>query len=183
MVVRRFSKRSPARFWGIVLGSTFYGFVMAGLLGLPARRHQTPAPIAVPSPMPGVSTSDPPPHAAPLSSSTAAASQSSAEVAPSLSVPATEAVGNQPRATRTLPTDAAASQLRRTAATQSTAVDSAGIHVSTAMASPVSADDLPHRCSDGQWTWQPNACPIHTRRVLWRRVWRRCRGHIDHLCR
>lgn len=44
MAVSDRSNPSLARFWGFVLAVMFYGFVMAGLLGLPARKTGEPLP-------------------------------------------------------------------------------------------------------------------------------------------
>ena len=63
---------------------------------------------------------------------------------------------------------AAPSQPQATTATQLAPVAIAVKPLSAIVLPPASADDLPHRCSGGQWTWRPGACPVHPRRVVWR---------------
>jgi hypothetical protein len=77
------------------------------------------------------------------------------------------------------PADEGASQAQATETTQPAPIDIATQPLPVPALPPSSADDLPHRCSNGQWTW--STCSARPRRVAWHWV-RRCAVKLGDLC-
>lgn len=165
------SNRALSRFWGVILATMFYGFVMAGLLGGPAHKAGKPQHGgADPGSATAVAASRPA-TLTPLPTVT---------VAP-LPVPARQtAAGLQPVPLGAAQADVSASDPPAVAAKEAATPPDANQEVAMAPPPRVARDQLPHRCPDGQWTWQPglNGCsatPAAPRRVVvWRRVRRTC---------
>jgi type II secretory pathway predicted ATPase ExeA len=66
------------------------------------------------------------------------------------------------------PAGAAPSQPQATTTTQLAQVAIEVKPLSATVLPPAPADDLPHRCSGGPWTWGPGDCAVHPRHGGWR---------------
>jgi hypothetical protein len=207
MAISSRSNRSLSRFWGIVLAVTFYGFVMAGLLGFPAHKYgklpsdpagKGPAQVvSVPHPgtnglaavsrgastaeaagaLPGVAAA-PSPQATTTQVAMAGVTSSDSGV----SAPPAMVVRSVEPAKAQPDSDAAPAGAEAAPSSQAPPVATVEI-----AAKPVGAAGLPgwsdlvRRCSDGQWAWQSASCPVPSRRVVWRWV-RSCAIHLGRLC-
>ena len=156
------SNRSLSRFWGGIVAITCCGLVLAAALSLSAHKSDKPPLNATAS--------------TPRSASDASASATTGR-GPALA-PEAGTANAQPNPT--LSAGTARSQTQAIAERQQAPITVAAKPLSTAMPPWISTDELPHRCSDSQWTW--STCTAHPRRIAWRRRRRSCIIDIAGLC-
>ncbi len=115
------------------------------------------------------------------SAATLAAADGLAQMAsgshPLSDAPASESTAAQPDPDS--PADGASSEEEAATASPPDTVPVATTPFGANVPPAASAPDLPHRCSDGNWTW--STCPTPSRHVMWRRV-RRCVAVLGNAC-